>query len=668
MWHSFVVALLLSCLSTLSGAWIAQRVGLLAASAPIGEVTGIGLSVGLVSLAAVWGAIASGGRSAFTPIALGIVAAVGISFRSSMASDHRGLRDKGPEANLRSALPFVLIGIAFVISAGLLYGLTMAPSPRAGVQPVEFMDEAYYSVLGERLAATGSESIYSPSGFEELPRLPEQTWYHWGEMWLSAAVIAVTGAEPLFARHYVVLPVMLLAAAALTGSLVRKLARNSTRGAFVFGAGAALFLAPVPLPGPYFAGWAQSLIFSMTMYGLGAIAAMLSLYVVAVHAERPHSWPMTLFLAVTLASMIPSHIVIAGLALLGFGSVVVFASIRHGLAYRKWPQIPDGLRPALVATAAIAILTIGWGVLTGHGIGTSGLSTSVDPFNESWRDSLARIAVGAGAFLCIPIAWWAVRRRDPLTAGFLAGTMFMLAVSAVIWGARLGDFTMFHVFFGGLAVFGAPAAAISVWLLWESLRAKGQARAAAVIMVACIIQFEIGAAAAVPRLLGFGPRDYEPIPVAILRAIKDLPADAKLVYACQPLEEIGFFWDPRLESITAHTGRPVVAMCYQAAFFDQLIGGEVSHTTMSPQFAVAPQRDLYPASHVQPSPAAMTRFLKLHGIDYIYVDAEHPNVLVPDAISISSVGEHHLLRIPDPAAMPQGAKDLPLGEESWWPT
>ncbi len=97
----------------------------------------------------------------------------------------------------------------------LLYGSTLVLSPRDGVQPVEFTDEAFYSNLGAELARTGTESIYPPSGFSEIEGLPAQTWYHWGEMWLEAAVITVFGAAPLDARHFVVLPVMLLAAALL---------------------------------------------------------------------------------------------------------------------------------------------------------------------------------------------------------------------------------------------------------------------------------------------------------------------------------------------------------------------------------------------------------------------------------------------------------------------
>ena len=56
------------------------------------------------------------------------------------------------------------------------------------------------------LAKTGTETIYSPSGFDQIDGLPAQTWYHWGELWLAAAAISIFGMAPLDARHFVVLP------------------------------------------------------------------------------------------------------------------------------------------------------------------------------------------------------------------------------------------------------------------------------------------------------------------------------------------------------------------------------------------------------------------------------------------------------------------------------
>jgi hypothetical protein len=146
-------------------------------------------------------------------------------------------------------------------------------------------------------------------------------------------------------------------------------------------------------------------------------------------------------------------------------------------------------------------------------------------------------------------------------------------------------------------------------------------------------------------LQAFGPHEYAPVPTAILDEIRSLPPDAKLAYACQPLEELTF-WDARLLGIDAHTGRRIVPMCFQADFFPQLIGGQTSPDVANPLFQLAPQRTLYPDSTAQPTTAAVAAFLKANGIEYIYADAMHPNTLIPDAIPISTSGETQLLRIP----------------------
>ena len=80
---------------------------------------------------------------------------------------------------------------------------------------------------------------------------------------------------------------------------------------------------------------------------------------------------------------------------------------------------------------------------------------------------------------------------------------------------------------------------------------------------------------------------YEPIPVSLLQAIEQLPADAKLAYACQEFEEISFV-NSKLLSIDAHTGRRVVPMCFEADVFGPLLG------------AARPRRCRTPASHPLP--------------------------------------------------------------------
>ena len=649
VWFSFVIALALGTTCLLAGSWLARRMGLLALDAPLGEIMGVGLGTGLLVFAAFWAAVFSRGMSAFTPVAVACAIAIALGLRrkapprqssSPPRRFHQDLR-----APRRSLVNGLLAGAAFVVLVGLLYGLTIAPSPRAGVQPVEFLDEAYYSVLGADLAETGVESIYSPSGFEHLPAFPTQTWYHWGETWISAAVITIFGIDPLLARHYVVLPPVLLAAAALTGTLVRRLAETTSTRAFLFGAAACLFLAPFPMPGTFFTSWATGLIFGVTTYGMGAVAVLLGLNLLARGATRATTLGQSTFSAAVLASLVPTHIVLATLALVAAVSVAALQLVRTVWTPTAVSRTSYVGTRTLILTGMLVIATVLWGGLTGHGIGTSAASSVVQPFNEAWRTSVASTVLGAGVLLAIPTALWLVRGETTARAAIFAGTSAALVVGAVAWGARLGDFTMFHVYFGGIAVFGTAAAASAAWIVLSRLRERGRLRLAFAGFLLCTWQLQIGAVSAVHRLYQFGPHDYDAIPEAILTAIAATPPDAKIAYVCQAGEEVAF-WDPRLVSITAHTGRRVIPMCFQSEVFGFLNGVAVPPDIPSPLFEHAPQSTIYPHHGAQPSDAVIAAFMKDHGIEYIYVDRIHRNSLVPDAVRVAASGEFEVLRVP----------------------
>jgi hypothetical protein len=167
-------------------------------------------------------------------------------------------------------------------------------------------------------------------------------------------------------------------------------------------------------------------------------------------------------------------------------------------------------------------------------------------------------------------------------------------------------------------------------------------------LVLCIAQLQLGVASGVVRLQGFGPGGRlspQAVPVAILAAISSLPPGSKLAYACRPFED-GAFWNPSLLAFDAHTGRRMVPMCFEASFLGQLTGGQMSPDIPSPLFEWAPQRQLYLDSGAHPSLATTASFLKENGVDYIFVDAAHPNSLIPDAIPIVMNGETQVLRIP----------------------
>ena len=66
-------------------------------------------------------------------------------------------------------------------------------------------------------------------------------------------------------------------------------------------------------------------------------------------------------------------------------------------------------------------------------------------------------------------------------------------------------------------------------------------------------------------------------------AIRNLPTDAKIAYECQPFEEHSV-WDPRLESIDAHTGRRAITMCFHADAVGPMIGGPVEFAAAEAPF------------------------------------------------------------------------------------
>jgi hypothetical protein len=247
--------------------------------------------------------------------------------------------------------------------------------------------------------------------------------------------------------------------------------------------------------------------------------------------------------------------------------------------------------------------------------------------------------------LAIAVAWFMARREKPMEAGLYMGTATILLAGTLVWGARLNDFNTIPLFFGGIAGFATPVAAVAVWSLWLRLRDTGHERVATAVLVLCGTQLVLGVALSIVRLEVFGPGAYPAVAVPLLAEIRRLPSDAKLAYACQPFEE-STFWNARLLALDAHTGRRVVPMCFESEILGVLTGGRLSEGAASAVYEWAPQRELYPGPDAQPTSASVASFLEDNGIDYIYADATHPNTLVPEAIPIEVDGLAQVLRIP----------------------
>ncbi len=163
---------------------------------------------------------------------------------------------------------------------------------------------------------------------------------------------------------------------------------------------------------------------------------------------------------------------------------------RHAPAARR----DAGLATRRTSPRGVAVVaTVGWGLLTGHGIGASGSSPSVA--------SVQRVVARGrgdhhGLFRRVPrdrrglVHGPPARRRSrrPCTSA----RSWSWSPARVVWGALLGDFTTFHLFFGGIAVFATPVAAVAVWPVWLRLRATGHGRLAIVVLLLCVTQLEFG--------------------------------------------------------------------------------------------------------------------------------------------------------------------------------
>lgn len=637
VWLALAVAGVAVVLLVPLGALIARRVGLLpsVAEGDLADTFSVGLSVGLVAFGAVWAAIASGGRSVFVPVAVLLAAAVVVGpGRPSvrLRLDRRSLRGGAAVA-------------AVLVALGLLYATTIAPSPRDGLQPIEFFDVGYYSVLGADLADTGVETIYSPAGFDALEGLPEQTWYHWGELWLAAAAIDLAGVSALHARHLVVLPILLLAAASLVGTLVRRLVSPTSTELYVHGAAAMLFLAPIPLIRDLELEWfARSLAISMTQYGLSVVVIGLVVYALAAGRLTAGITSAMLGGALTGAT-IATHIGLAAVASCATAALVALAVIDP----RRRPSALAALRSRTGGVALVAamsgLMTLVWGYLTGHGLGGLGQIEGIGPFDGAWQRSMVETAIGAGMLVVAPILMQRWRRGSEPLGTLVTGSVIAVTIGSIAWGVLVADLNTFHLLFGAIAAVLTPISIVAALWILARFRAERRRTASAAMLTLFLGQLVISALFAVIQLTGFGPLAYDPTPVEALSRLRALPPGSKAAYGCRAVENFAP-WDASLISIDAHTGVRMVPMCFMADRPRRILGRELDPSLESPFFRAAPQRALYPDAAARPTTDAIESFLRSNGIDYVYTDAAHRDPLVPGATPVLSVGAVTVYRLP----------------------
>lgn len=637
VWIALGVACLSVALMVPLGVFLARRTGLLGPDADAVETFAVGLALGLVWIAATWAAVASGGRSAYLPTAVAFLLAIAVG------SGWSTIRPRLTGASARGTLAVV----AVLVGLGLLYATTIAPSPRNGQQPLEFFDVGFYSVLGADLAETGVETIYSPTGFEATPGLPEQTWYHWGEVWLAAAIIDLTGISPIHARHLVVLPVLLLAVAALVGALARRAAARTTEY-LIIAAAAALFLAPIPLVRDPEIEWlTRSIVVNITQYGLAAVVILLGIQLV--HVRRPALATRSgrILAGAIAGALIASHIglaAVAAAALVGVAAITLaIAVIRHEGRALGWSTTLRSVRGWSVGLL-VPSLTLIWGFGTGHGLGGLGGMQGIAPFDPAWRSATLAALVGAGVLLVgvVPPVTRAAMVRPH--AGLILGAAISLLVGVVTWGLLVSDLNMFHVFSGTFAVIVTPIAIIAVLAALQRLRAAGRSVAASLLLALILLQTMLSGMIAALQLQALGPIGAKVTAVSTLYALRVLPAGAKAAYACDPLENFAP-WDASLIALDAHTGVRLIPMCFMADRARRILGRPLDEGIESPFFRRAEQRSLFPDADARPTSAAIRRFLADHEVGYIYADPWHPNTLVPDAELVYSTESTSIFRV-----------------------
>ena len=206
------------------------------------------------------------------------------------------------------------------------------------------------------------------------------------------------------------------------------------------------------------------------------------MYGLVVLGERRPSWAIAGFCGSAAATILPAHVLLAVLALLGVGSIWLLR-IAQFVVRRRPLAVAPVWRQTIAVTAVLLGASLVWGQLTDHSLGGTAMSTGILPFNSYWMVSTALVFLGGVLFYAIPVAWYRSRNGAPLHADIYLGTMIVVVASAVAWGARLADFNMFHAFFGGLAVIATPVAAVAIRSVWKQARASGRPRLAFALAV-----------------------------------------------------------------------------------------------------------------------------------------------------------------------------------------
>ncbi len=633
VWWSIVIAWAFGGIALIVGILVGTRSGLLAARSSPGERLGVGLAFGLLSIASAYALVTSRGSSSLTPIAVFL----------SLALLAAGGRPSLPRPTRRT-VGLAVVAACFLAVAAFFMAATVAPSPRDGAQPIEFMDEAFYARLSVDLDRTGREWVYSPSGYTEIAGTPQQSWYHWGEIWLGAIVNHVPGVTPVHARLLVVLPLLLLTAFTLGGATCRRLTSVDATEAFLVGGLGVLLLAPIPLAfGYHFESYASPLLVSGFRYGLAAVPLLLLVFLGVAHRPSPGSWSESWMVGAIAAAVVALHVALAPAALLAAGIAVLLLAIRSPDGIRGLLR-PASARPLAVAAAAV-LVTLAWGFVTGHGVPTEARSVAIGSFDVGWQRSVSSTILSSGAILLSLAGAWALRRSEGPLWALVPAVWIAAAAAALYWGWAYPALNSFHIFFGTLLLVLTPIATFALVAMIALARHQHRRSLAHAILVILLVQVCLNAIVAAPRLIS-NAGHLPPVPLGVLEAVRALPADARIAYSCDPVDEFAP-WTPKLGTITAHTGRILMPVCYMADPTLPLLANRPIDPDIPSPFTGPAQQSLFTSAATVPTTDAIRAFLRQHGIGYVYVDAQHPDRLALGGPAVHTEGDVTIYRVPE---------------------
>lgn len=634
VWWSVAIACAFGGLAMLLGILVGTRLGLLDDQTRAGERLGLGLGLGLLSIASGYAVVISRGSSSLTPIAVFLLLAV------LTARGHPRL----PRPTRRT-LGLAVAAACFLAVTALFMAATVAPSPRDGVQPIEFMDEAFYARLSVDLDRTGREWVYAPAGYAEVAGTPRQSWYHWGEIWLGAVVIHAPGITPMQTRLLVVLPLLLLTAFTLGGATARRFAPSiAPTEAFLLGGLGVLLLAPIPLAfGYHFDSYASPLLITSFRYGLAAVPLLLLAYLAASHRSWVGSWSGAWLLGAVAAAVVALHVALAPAAIVAILVTVTLLALGSSTGVRG--VVRSALARPLAIAAMAVLVTLAWGFLTGHGVPTETRSVAVGPFDVGWQRSIWFTSLSSGVILLSVAGAWALRGTGGPLWAMVPAVWAAAAVAALYWGWAYPALNSFHVFFGTLLLVLTPTATFALVAMIARARQRQRRLVAHAILVVVLVQVCLNAIVAAPRLnshTGYLP----PVPLSVLDAIRELPEDARLAYSCGPVDEFAP-WTPRLGTITAHTGRIAMPLCFMADPTLPLLADLPIDPTIASPFVGPAQLSLFPTATSVPTRHDLLAFLRAHDIGYVYVDASHPDRLALGGPTVHAEGDVTIYRVPE---------------------